>query len=220
MNGWSCAEIDDFESFQVSYAINAFVCKGLQILVFLILVIIIVYQVIRGKAYISKLPFFIALLCLFNGVFALVRFRFFLDAFSSYKLLTISFFAESLTFFSAIWLFGIKMYEMVHDLRQMVSEEVTFDKRRRMRARKQIYAIIRWTIFALVVLFSSMQCFVQLDTNLNDVMSLGLVGVGYLFLSLVSIASYLLETIALCRFLKIVHRAGINQHLKSYLLWL
>ena len=117
MNGWSCAEIDDFESFQKSYVINAFVCKGLQMLVFLILIMIIVYQVIRGKAYISKLPFFIAVLCLFNGVFATVRFRFFLDAFSSYDLLTISFFAESLTFFSAIWLFGIKMYEMVHDLR-------------------------------------------------------------------------------------------------------
>ena len=89
-----------------------------------------------------------------------------------------------------------------------------------MRARKQIYAIIRWTVFALVILFSSMQCFAQLDPNLNRVSSVGLVGIGYLFLSLVSIASYLLETIALCRFLKIVHRAGINQHLKSYLLWL
>ena len=163
MNGWSCEEIDDFEQFQKNYAINAFVCKGLQILVFLILIIIIVYQVIRGKAYISKLPFFIAVLCLFNGLFGVIRFRFFLDAFSYPDLLTISFFAESLTFFSAVWLFGIKMYELVHDLKEMVSEEVTFDKRRKMRARKQIYAIIRWTVFALVVLFSSMQCFVMLD---------------------------------------------------------
>ena len=59
----------------------------------------------------------------------MVRFKTFLEAFSKPNLLTISFFAESLTFFSAIWLFGIKMYEIVHDLKEMVSEEVTFDKR-------------------------------------------------------------------------------------------
>ena len=105
-------------------------------------------------------------------------------------------------------------------MKEMVTDEVTFDKRRKMQARKHIYAIIRWTIFVLVVVFSFEQGFVVLDNNLNSVAKIGLVGIGYLFLSFIAIVSYTLETIALFRFLKIVHRAGINQHLKSYLLWL
>ena len=99
----------------------------------------------------------------------MVRFKVFMDAFSELNLLTVAYFAEYVTFFCAIWLFGIKMYEMVHNLKEMISEEVTFDKRKKMRARKQIYAIIRWTIFALVILFASIQCFAQLENNLKDV---------------------------------------------------
>ena len=72
----------------------------------------------------------IGVLCLINGVISVLRFWKFEDGFKMNEekiLYTISFFIESLTFFCALWLFGLRFYETVLDLETMVSDDDSRD---------------------------------------------------------------------------------------------
>ena len=72
----------------------------------------------------------IGILCWINGVISVLRFCKFEDAFKSDEevvLYTISFFIESLTFFCALWLFGLRFYETVLDLETMVLDDDSRD---------------------------------------------------------------------------------------------
>ena len=72
----------------------------------------------------------IGVLCWFNGLLSIVRFYKFEDRFdkdADELILTVAFFLESLTFFCAIWLFGLQFFETVLDLETMISNDDSRD---------------------------------------------------------------------------------------------
>ena len=125
MQGWSCEEMQNFEKVQTAYVINGYTIKGIQIIVYSVLLVLIIIHCIRKKANIIKLPTFITILGLMNGVIAIIRFHSIIitvvdsssDSFNmTFK---ISFFAESVCFFGTIWLFSSSFYETVKDLQNV-----------------------------------------------------------------------------------------------------
>ena len=65
----------------------------------------------------------IGVLCWLNGILSFVRFCKYDERFNKGNeeiVLTVTFFTESLTFFSALWLFGLRFYETVLDLETMI----------------------------------------------------------------------------------------------------
>ena len=65
----------------------------------------------------------IGVLCWVNGIISVIRFCKFEDGFKLDEvelLYSITFFIESLTFFCALWLFGLRFFETVLDLETMI----------------------------------------------------------------------------------------------------
>ena len=125
MQGWTCEEMQNFEKIQTAYVINGYTIKGIQILVYVTLLVLIIYHSIKKKINIVKLPTFITILGLMNGVIAIIRFHSIIitvvdnsrDSFNmTFK---ISFFGESVCFFGTIWLFSSSFYETVKDLQNV-----------------------------------------------------------------------------------------------------
>ena len=72
----------------------------------------------------------IGVLCWVNGVISIVRFCNFDDGFRRDEqevVFTVSFYIESITFFCALWLFGLRFFETVLDLESVVQDDDSID---------------------------------------------------------------------------------------------
>ena len=165
MQGWSCEEMQNFEKIQTAYVINGYTIKGIQILVYSTLLILIIFHCVKKKTNIVKLPTFITILGLMNGIIAIIRFHSIIitvvdnsrDSFNmTFK---ISFFAESISFFGTIWLFSSSFYDTVKDLQNVFvtsSVSSSLDSSRSQRQtlveRKRFSKLIRWILFTVICL--------------------------------------------------------------------
>ena len=102
---------------------------------------------------IGRLPIFISILCLLNGVFATIRVdalftSFFQDVHFDY--FAVAFSLEYATLFGALWLFAMKFYEAAENIKDVLTKEEPDSSVT--KAKKRKFAIFRWIIFGFICL--------------------------------------------------------------------
>lgn len=73
MNSWSCDDYEAFKGIQEGYVIVAYTSKCIEMLVFTVLMVVLIYDKATGNGQIGKLPIFVVFLAVVNSVFAIVR---------------------------------------------------------------------------------------------------------------------------------------------------
>ena len=122
---WSCDEVHSFRKVEIFYILDGYILKSAQTLVFVSLILVLVYRRMKGTGEIAKLSILIALLALFDGVFAIMRIMALFPLFTrdeSFETFLIADCLTNISYFGAIWFFGIKYYETAEDLQLMIEE--------------------------------------------------------------------------------------------------
>ncbi len=100
-----------------------YICKTIQIVLFLGLLCLIVYRRCKGTSHIGKLTIVITILALINGFASIARVHSIFHIFTTQEhdlTFQITYCIECITFFGVLWFFCIKYYETASDLEQML----------------------------------------------------------------------------------------------------
>ena len=116
-----------FILFSKVYVINVFTIKSAQLIVFTYLAIMLTKKFNRGRGSLGCLPILICFFTVVNGIFAMVRVAALFPVFGmfeSYNVSVFSYFMEDSTFYLAMWLFGMKLFEVSLDMERMQNKHL------------------------------------------------------------------------------------------------
>ena len=118
--------MEQFAKVEDYFQIEGYIIKGIQMLIFTFVILVLIYQRCKGKRVIGAISIFIAVLSLLDGAFCTVRIYTMYPIEVKTGFLCIIFVLEEICFFGAIWLFVITYYETAIDLEQIqLSKEQT-----------------------------------------------------------------------------------------------
>lgn len=181
MENWTCEEYQDFNSIRTVYVCTSYASKSIQMLVFVILLCVLVYDKVKAKGQIGKLPIFVVFLAIVNSVFAIIRVNalFPHDNDAHTKLMAGTFCVEGIAFFGATWFFSIKYFETALDIENISSPNQDTSKMTESHKRK--WLIFRWLIF-LVIICAEILCAVAFSASIGIELGRTMLFSGYSYL--------------------------------------
>ena len=161
MQDWTCDEISQYDMWFEIYSIEGYVLKGIQVVMFTVVLFFIAVQRCQGKKQIvGSMSICIAIFSLLDGIFAVIRIN------SVYTV--VNYVAkyhpvhslEGICFYAALWLFGIKYYETAYDVELILSTDTlrssasikaqdTASSSRNV-GRKKLINFVRWSVLAII----------------------------------------------------------------------
>ena len=118
---WTCDEIHKFETAINVFVYTGYITKGIQMAIFLFLILLLIYQRWTGKKQIGALSVFIVALSFFNSVFSLIRIQNLNPLDRKGTIFKVVYCLENFCFFGATWLFSTLYYETATDIEQILS---------------------------------------------------------------------------------------------------
>ena len=160
MEDWTCDEVTEYNMWFKIYSIEGYILKGIQIVIFTVVLFFIAVQRCQGKKQIvGGMSICIAILSLLDGIFAIIRIN---------SVFTVVNYAakyhpvhtlEGICFYAALWLFGIKYYETAYDVELILSTDTSRSSASikaqdtsssRNVGRKKLINFVRWSVFAII----------------------------------------------------------------------
>ena len=210
-HGWTCEDYELYESVLHTREICNWVTKSLQIAVFSILILCLIYKKFIGTGQIGKLTFVIAIFSLLNGIFSLLRVESvqpILDGLQGLKKYEFYYWVESIMFFGACWFFAIRYYETACDLQLMFSTD-TSSASIKSRSSQSGRKFFRWVVFIIIFAAQTLESMsIAFNSLLEDKLQKVLYGIGFTVLSLLICAITILMAFAFYKFIKIVSRTS------------